>query len=97
MGLLHHLSDEEALGTLHLAHDSLKPNGRLITIDPALGVEGQPRVARWLIERDRGQNVREPEHYLRLARSVFGKVDVEIRHDRLNVPYTHFIMKCQKV
>ncbi|MGH6737093.1 MAG: class I SAM-dependent methyltransferase [Methyloceanibacter sp.] len=95
-GILHHLDDEEVLGTLKLAHESLKPDGRLITLDPALGVEGQPRVARWLIEHDRGRNVRPPERYLGLARSVFGIVEAEIRHDRLNIPYTHFIMQCRK-
>ena len=95
-GLLHHLSDEEALGTLRLAYDSLKPNGRLITLDPPLGVEGQSRIARWLIEHDRGQNVRKPEQYLSLARNVFASVNAEIRHNPLNVPYTYFIMECRK-
>lgn len=93
-GVLHHLDDEEARELFRSAHRVLMPGGRLATIDPAY-VQGQGTLARSVIDRDRGQNVRSPEEYEALARSVFPNVSVAVRHDLLNVPYTHAILTCR--
>lgn len=58
-------------------------------------IEGQSSIARRLILRDRGQNIREPEGYAALARHSFEEVDVTVRHDLLHVPYTHCVMECR--
>lgn len=92
IGLLHHLDDATALEFMELAKSALKPGGRLIALDPCL-VEGQNPIARFLVSRDRGQNVRDEEGYIRLANSVFGNVSHRTRHTRW-IPYTHFIMQC---
>lgn len=93
-GLLHHLDDDIAEELVSLAHAALKPGGRLVTIDPCL-VPGQNPIARFLIERDRGRNVRGQRAYTAIASTVFDQVAVEVRH-KAWIPYTHCFMECTK-
>lgn len=93
-GLLHHLGDAEAAALFALVANALDAGGRLITIDPAY-VSGQYPLARWIIGRDRGRNVRTPEGYAALAREHFGDVRCSVRHDLLYIPYSHAILECQ--
>jgi SAM-dependent methyltransferase len=93
MGVLHHLDDTGCLRLLRIAARSLKPNGRLVAIEPAREF-GQRRIAAWLIGRDRGAHVRTASSYADLARSRFASVDVDVRRDLLRVPYTHAILEC---
>jgi SAM-dependent methyltransferase len=95
VGLLHHLSDEGAQRALALAASSLRPGGRLVTLDPARRA-GQARLARFLIGRDRGRGVRTPEAYRELARPHFSTVAVSVREDLARVPYTHAILECRR-
>jgi SAM-dependent methyltransferase len=92
LGLLHHLNDEEAENTLRLAHDALKPGGRLITIDPCIE-PGQNPIARLLVTHDRGKNVRNRAGYSSLAAAVFNSYRVEVHHKRW-IPYTICFMEC---
>lgn len=94
IGILHHLDDDVAIKLMRAARSKLKPGGRLVTMDGTL-VKGQSPMARKLILRDRGQNIREPEGYAGLARQSFEDVKVTIRHDLLYVPYTHCVMECR--
>ena len=91
-GLLHHLDDAQAHELLALGRLALKPGGRLLTIDPCL-VSGQHPLARFLIERDRGQNVRSEAAYAELARRVFSRVQVTVRH-KAWIPYSHCFIEC---
>ena len=77
---------------LRLVATALAPAGRFVSIDPVY-VPDQHPVARALIRRDRGQNVRGPDGYAALARSVFPDVRGIVRH-RTWVPYTHWMMAC---
>ncbi len=95
IGILHHLDDAEALQLFHLAQAALKPGGRLITFDGVF-VEKQSPFARYIISRDRGQNVRTKEGYLAIASQVFSNIAVTIRHDLLRIPYTHLILECTR-
>ncbi|TFZ03816.1 class I SAM-dependent methyltransferase [Ramlibacter humi] len=90
-GVLHHMDDAVATGLLSTARAALKPGGRLVTIDPVFA-DGQSRIARLLIENDRGQNVRTKEGYEQLMRRRFDDVRVLVRHRRW-IPYTHCIME----
>jgi SAM-dependent methyltransferase len=92
VGLLHHLDDDGVERLLRLGASVLAEDGRLVTFDGVL-VPGQPRLARWLIERDRGCEVRTVEDYLRLARAHFRRVDHTVSEDFLRVPYTHLVME----
>jgi cyclopropane fatty-acyl-phospholipid synthase-like methyltransferase len=94
-GLLHHLDDEEVIALLKWVYDSLAPGGRFVTSD-GVYVDGQSPIARFIISRDRGQNVRALDEYLDLANSVFDDVEYDVRHDRLRLPYTHLLMTCIK-
>lgn len=88
--LLHHLDDAEAVELFRLTRKALKPGGRFVTMDPCLTTPQNP-IARFLIERDRGLNVRRPAAYEELARQVYQDVQVVVRH-RSWIPYTHCFM-----
>jgi SAM-dependent methyltransferase len=94
MGVLHHLNDDEAAELLRLAHDALKPGGRLLTFDPCLE-PGQNPFARFLVEHDRGQNVRTRAGYASIANAVFESPRIEVRHQAW-IPYTHCFMECTR-
>ncbi len=93
IGLLHHLDDDEATQLLRLCRAALAPCGRLITLDPCFD-HAQSPVARWIISRDRGQNVRDADGYRRLASDLFTMTAVHLRSDLLRIPYTHAILEC---
>jgi SAM-dependent methyltransferase len=92
-GVLHHLDDSQALSLFKLARKALKPGGRLVTYDGCF-VAGQPKLARFVVSRDRGQYVRESAEYTKLASLVFPEVRSFVRHDLLRIPYTHVILQC---
>lgn len=94
IGVLHHLDDAVATGLLRLASQALRPGGRLITMDPVLE-PGQHPIARFLVKRDRGQNVRTRDGYTALAKTVFESPTVTIRH-KSGIPYTHCVMECTR-
>ena len=95
VGVLHHLDDPEAVNLFELAASALKPDGRLVTIDPVFD-DGQSRMARWLISRDRGQNVRTEEAYKALIPGDFSQREAEVLYDLIRIPYTHCVMTCGK-
>jgi SAM-dependent methyltransferase len=95
-GVLHHLDDDRAVSLFNLARRALKPGARLITYDGCY-VAGQPKLARFVVSRDRGQYVRESGEYARLAAQVFPQVKSFVRHDLLRIPYTHVILQCANV
>lgn len=95
IGVLHHLDDDVAAGLLKTAFDCLKPGGRFISMDGTL-VDGQSRIARAIVLRDRSQNIRTPESYARLAHLAFDDVKFTVQADLLYVPYTHCILECTR-
>ena len=95
-GLLHHLDDQEVRDFSTLAISALKPGGRLLTLDPTY-VEGQNPIARFVISRDRGQNIRTPSEYQRLlATDAFQQLECSVAKDLLRIPYTHAIVSGTK-
>jgi SAM-dependent methyltransferase len=93
IGLLHHLEDTEVRGLMTSARKLLARGGKLLTIDPCYR-DGQSWFARFLIDRDRGQNPRTEAGYVALARSIFDSAQATVREDLLRVPYTHLVMSC---
>lgn len=93
IGVLHHLDDDEARAFMRIAKAVLKPGGRLFTHDPCFA-DGQNPFARFLISRDRGQNVREEPGYRALVEPAFSQVQGFLRHQAW-IPYTHFAMEAQ--
>ena len=94
IGLLHHLDDSTALSLMGTAKQALKVGGRLVTLDPCLQ-SGQHPIARFLIKRDRGLNVRNLAGYERLASGIFPNPRVVLRN-KSGIPYTHCIMECTR-
>lgn len=90
IGVLHHLTDDEARGLLAAARKALRAGGRLITFDNCYTPD-QSRFARLVIDLDRGQFVRTREAYEGLIAEVFPRRRVVVRHDLLRIPYTHII------
>ena len=94
-GVLHHLDDTQVDKAFATATAVLNEGARVVTVDPCF-LPDQPWLARFLISRDRGQNVRDLDHYRTLAERWFPKVETHVRTDRLRVPYSHLIMVCRK-
>jgi len=94
-GLLHHLDDHSVLDLLGRAAGLLGPAGRMSTLDPARW-PGQPRVARWLIDRDRGRHIRSSTRYGELARAHFPSVSIDTHHHLARVGYTQVVLDCHK-
>ncbi len=91
IGVVHHLDDDQALDLLRIAHRALGPGGRMLTVDPCLTLRQNP-IARFLIEHDRGRNVRDRSGYEALMTQVFDPSCIEVRH-QIWVPYTHCYME----
>ena len=92
-GLLHHLDDAHVSEFLRLAARNLKPSGRLVTIDGCY-TEDQSRIARGLLDMDRGSHVRSLDASLQLVKPVFPAVKTHLRTDLLRIPFTHLVIEC---
>ncbi|MDH5184779.1 MAG: class I SAM-dependent methyltransferase [Gammaproteobacteria bacterium] len=92
IGVLHHLDDDTVESFFSLAKIALRNGGRMVTIDPCYA-DGQNPIARFLVSKDRGQNVRTCDEYVHLAKNTFEDVQGVVRH-RSWLPYTHCIMEC---
>lgn len=92
IGILHHLDDDDVHGLMRLAASKLAEGGRLVTLDGVL-VPGQPRLVRWMLERDRGECVRTEEGYRRLAEAHFHEVEATVSGEFLHIPSSHLVME----
>lgn len=93
-GLIHHLDDTETLAFLEDARFVLKKEGVLVLITEPIYTPSQSKAARYMVSKDRGQNVRTPEDYLAIYRKVFDHVDSEIDMQPLRIPYTGMAARC---
>jgi SAM-dependent methyltransferase len=93
LGIVHHLEDAEARQLFQIAHDALKPGGKLVTIDGVWTGDQSP-AARWFLARDRGEHIRIEREYVGIASEIFSNIRPSIRHDLLRIPYTHLILEC---
>ena len=71
----------------------LKKNGDIITEDPIL-IEKQNPIAKFIIKKDRGNNVRSKKEYLKIISKYFKKINSKIYHQKF-IPYTWFVMLCK--
>lgn len=94
MGVFHHMDDVEAKKIAKLAHLALKIGGKLVSIDPCYTPDQNP-IARFIISKDRGQNVRVESAYKAIVNRTFKRIDTRIVH-RTWIPYTHCYMECIK-
>ena len=95
-GLLHHLNDAEAAQLFDIGYHALKKNGFLLTFDPAY-IKSQQPFAKMMCNIDRGQHVRFPEQYKRIAQISFNQVDIMIRSRGKYLKRNGCILKCSKI
>ena len=74
--------------------EMMKKNSKLLTEDP-IKIKNQNFIARFLINNDRGINVREKSQYLKLLRVHFRKLKSKVTHQPFP-PYTWFTTICMK-
>lgn len=89
-GVLHHVSDDEAVAIARFARERLAPGGRFVTLDP-VRIEEQHPVAALLMRMDRGARIRTADEYHALLSAVFGAATRgTVVHGRLRPPYDHY-------
>lgn len=93
-GLLHHLDDGEAKAMIKRARNSLLPGGRLVTVDGVYH-DNQNYISKFMIDRDRGRNVRNERDYRALFADTFTSLEIDIRKDILRIPYSLIIANAQ--
>jgi SAM-dependent methyltransferase len=91
LGILHHLSDDESRDLLYLVARSLAPAGRVVTVDTCFEPT-QGRISRWMAESDRGDYVREPMAFDKMARSHFQSVEGELLTGLTRLPGSYWMM-----
>jgi SAM-dependent methyltransferase len=89
-GVMHHIGDDELGQLLGWVADALTPEGILFTLDGCY-VTGQSRVARWLLDNDRGRHVRDTAGYRQLLEAQFPHVEMHLREDYSRLPYSFAI------
>ena len=66
LGILHHLCDDAASELLALTSRALAPDGKAVAVDTCIE-PSQGHVSRWMARHDRGDFVRSPDEFVRLA------------------------------
>ena len=94
-GLLHHLEDDEALTALKLARASMAPGGRLVCLEASFLISQAP-LARWVLNQDRGKNVRSEPEWKSLVSKVFDKYESYILTGLLRIPYTLIVIEARR-
>jgi SAM-dependent methyltransferase len=92
-GLLHHLSDSEALKVLELSKRIMKPTGRLVCLE-ATFLARQTLLSNWILKRDRGNHIRSEQEWKKLFGQAFESYSTHILTGLLRIPYTHIVIEC---
>jgi SAM-dependent methyltransferase len=94
-GVLHHLDDEGVRATCRVATQALRPGGRVLFAEPTR-TEDAGRLARAMIDHDRGRYVRAPESYASLMRGDFPEVTRELVSHGYRLPYTFVVLEAER-
>ncbi len=92
-GLLHHLTDEEAIDVLETAKKFLRPNGRLVCLE-ATFLTRQTRLSKRVVSMDRGRYVRSEEEWKNLIARSFNSFSTSVVTGLIRIPYTHIVIQC---
>ncbi len=94
-GLLHHLGDAQAASLLASVTRLMTPGAAFISVDPVYH-DGQHPFAKWMNDRDSGQDIRRAPEYEALVTPHFAQVRGTTCTDKLRIPYSHYIMDCRQ-
>jgi SAM-dependent methyltransferase len=89
-GVLHHMDDATAACVVRDAAEVLADDGLFFALDGCFR-PGQNPIARYLLEKDRGEYVREAGGYEGIVRQAFTNTQVFVRDDLSWAPYTFAI------
>ena len=92
LGVLHHLSDQEINKLMPNIKKVLKRKRNIITLDNIF-INKQNFIAKFLIQMDKGENVRSKKGYLNILKNHFKKINSKIYHQKF-IPYTWFVANC---
>jgi 2-polyprenyl-3-methyl-5-hydroxy-6-metoxy-1,4-benzoquinol methylase len=87
--LLHHLENNEVEILLKTISNLLLPTGRVVILDP-VKVPNQQFIAKFLINIDRGQNIKTEDGYKVLANKYFKNLKCTVTN-LSQIPYNHLI------
>lgn len=90
-GILHHLNDEQVTSLLQVCEKLVSKQGKFISVDPVYH-DGQNFFAKWMNDRDSGQDIRTENAYASLVSRAFGNVETSICTDKLRIPYSHCVI-----
>jgi len=88
-GVVHHLTDGVAHALGRQAKATVKPGGSFFALDPVY-TPNMPRIAKFLIDHDRGSFPRNEAAY-RAIFEGYGKVETYLESDMIHVPYTMIV------
>lgn len=91
-GVLHHMDDATAIQVVADAAQALGRDGVYFALDGCYR-DGQNPISRYLLDKDRGEYVREAEGYEAIVRTAFPNTEVFVRDDLSWAPYTFAITK----
>ena len=92
-GLLHHLTDDEAIDVLEIAKEFLRPNGRLVCLE-ATFLTRQTRFSKRMVSMDRGRYVRSEQEWKDLIGRSFKSFSTSVVTGLIRIPYTHIVIQC---
>ena len=95
VGVLHHLHDDEARRLLSFARENLKPGGRFVGLEPTF-LAWQKPLSRWIMSKDRGQNIRQEEAWKALLAEEFPDFTTRVLTGLIRIPYTHIVLEGHK-
>jgi 2-polyprenyl-3-methyl-5-hydroxy-6-metoxy-1,4-benzoquinol methylase len=94
-GLLHHLTNQDCETLLATGYKYLKPGGFMLTVDTTY-YKGMNALSRWLVSKDRGQNIKSPDEFQAMASKFFNKIDGKLIKNSRRFPYPVYVMKMTK-
>jgi SAM-dependent methyltransferase len=91
--VLHHLDDPEVNQVFTLARRHLVPGGRFAGVEPCR-LRHQTPVSRWIMSKDRGQNIRLEDEWKGLLAAEFpGGVRTQVLTGLTRIPYIHIALE----
>ena len=88
-GVLHHISNNEILDLIKNLKLALKKDSQIIILDPVY-VKNQNKIAKFLIDNDRGDFVRTTKGYLDLFKKSRTAFTYKIYNQKI-IPYTNIV------
>jgi 2-polyprenyl-3-methyl-5-hydroxy-6-metoxy-1,4-benzoquinol methylase len=92
-GLLHHLTDDEAIEILEISKQFLRPGGRLVCLE-ATFLTRQTRLSKQMVNMDRGRYVRSEQQWKDLLARSFDNFSTSVVTGLIRIPYTHIVIQC---